>query len=79
MRDAEIVATLVVGFAGLVTAHLASIVGLAARSPRHRALVALVVPVLAPYWAAKARMVVRTVLWVASFAVYALALVAAAR
>ena len=61
---------LVLGFAAFATAHVALIAGLAGRKPRWRALVALPIAPLAPFWGARAGMHVRVVIWVASAAVY---------
>jgi len=72
MRDEILAGTLVLAFAALVTAHVALVVGLATRSPRWRALVALVVLPLAPYWGHKGRMHARVGLWLASAASYVL-------
>lgn len=65
MSDGVVLAGIVTGFAGLVTAHLAILVGLVRRKPRWHALVALLVPPLAPYWALRASMMWRFILWVA--------------
>ena len=51
MKDAMLAGGLVLAFATLVTVHVAIVLGLAWRYPRWRALAALVVPPLAPYWA----------------------------
>ena len=51
MRDAWLFGLLVTAFASLVTTHVAIVGRLLARSPRHRALLALVLPPLAPYFA----------------------------
>jgi hypothetical protein len=72
-RDAIDVGMLVLGFAALVTAHLATLVGLAARRPRWHAPLALLLPPLAPYWAVRQGMLGRAVIWIASGALYAVA------
>jgi hypothetical protein len=77
-RDEVVAATLVVAFAILVTAHVTLLVGLAARAPRWRALVALVVPPLAPYWGWQA-LRRRSVAWMAGAGAYAVLLVVAQR
>ena len=69
-RDELQVLLLVGAFASFVTAHVALVVGLAARSPRWRGLLALPVFPLAPYWGIRAEMYARVVLWVASAAAY---------
>lgn len=70
MKDAIIVALLVLAFAGAVTCQLALVIGLARRSPRSRAAVALVVPPLAPYWGIREGMSVRAYVWLACVALY---------
>jgi hypothetical protein len=72
-RDGIDVAILIAAFATLCTAHLATVVGLAARRPRWHAPLALVVPPLAPYWAAGQGMGGRAVIWIASGVLYAVA------
>lgn len=72
MSDLAKYLLLVVAFAALVTTHLTIVVGLALHEKRRaRALAALVVPPLAPYWGARARMLGRTAVWCASAAAYA--------
>jgi hypothetical protein len=70
MRDGIIVGGLVLTFAALVTVHFAIVLGLAFRDPRWRALVAFVVPPLAPYWALRSGMMVRGAVWIGSVVVY---------
>ncbi len=65
---------LVVAFAALLTAHVTLAVGLVRRTPRWRALVALFVAPLAPWWGWRAHMRVRGAVWVAAAAVYGVAL-----
>jgi hypothetical protein len=80
MRDILVLAAVVLGFAALVTAHVVTIVGMARRrSGWRRCVGALIVPVLAPYWAWQGRMRVRSGVWVGSLLVYVVARVAAAR
>ncbi len=69
-RDAVALALLVLAFATLVTVHVALVAGLAARAPRWRGAVALVVPPLAPWWGWRTRMRARTVLWIVAAAIY---------
>jgi hypothetical protein len=71
-----VVGAVVLAFAFLVTAHLAIAVGLVAKTPRWRALVALVVAPLAPYWAWREHMRVRAVIWAAGLVLYVVALIA---
>ena len=70
-RDELTVLLLVAAFAALVTAHVALVAGLVTRRPWWRALVALPVAPLAPYWGAREGMHKRTVAWVASLMAYA--------
>ena len=77
-RDEVVAGALVLAFAVLVTAHVALVVGLAARAPRWRARVALAVPPLAPYWG-WGTLRRRSVLWVASAVVYGVLRVVASR
>lgn len=69
-RDEAVTAGLVLAFAALVTAHVALVAGLAARPPRWRALAALVVVPLAPFWGRAERLHVRTLTWLVSAAAY---------
>jgi hypothetical protein len=72
MRDAVVLAGLLLAFATLVTVHVAIVFGLAFKQPRWRALAALVVPPLAPYWALTGGMRVRAGIWLASVLLYVL-------
>ena len=65
MRDELVAAGLLVAFATLVTAHVLLVVGLAARRPRWRALLALVAAPLAPYWGHRLGLHARSVAWTA--------------
>jgi hypothetical protein len=65
-RDDLLAAALVLAFAVLVTAHVAIVAGLLGEKPRARAIVALVVAPLAPYWALRGGMRVRGGIWVVS-------------
>lgn len=73
MRDRLLVALLALGFAALVTSHLSLVFGLAQRSPKARALLAFVIPPLAPYWGMREHMGARAVMWIASAVIYATA------
>jgi hypothetical protein len=75
--DVFVMVSIVVSFATLVTAHLALAAGLAARPPWWHALVALLVPPLAPYWGFREKMRARAVLWGAALVLYAAARAAA--
>jgi hypothetical protein len=70
-RDEAVVIALVVAFATLVTAHLSLVAGLARRPPWWRALAALVVPPLAPYWGLRDGLRMRSAIWIAAAAAYA--------
>jgi hypothetical protein len=63
-------ATIVLSFAVLVTAHLSIVVALARRAPRWRFVAALVVAPLAPYWAMKEQMYLRAGAWLAAALAY---------
>jgi hypothetical protein len=70
MRSGELVAALLVVTAALaVTTHLALVYGLVYRRPRWRALAALVVPPLAPWWGWREHRK-RSVLWILAVAGY---------
>jgi hypothetical protein len=69
-HDEYAVASLVVAFASLLTAHVALVAGLAVRSPWWRAPIAAVVLPLAPYWGGRAGMHARSVVWVVSALAY---------
>lgn len=71
MRDFVALAMLVLGFATLVTAHLVTVVGVAARRGSARAAFAFAVPFLAPVWAVRGRMGVRAAFWIGGLVVYA--------
>jgi hypothetical protein len=55
-----------------LVAHAALLVGLAQRTPRWRAAVALAVPPLAPYWGFAAGMQKRALTWVVALVTYAI-------
>jgi hypothetical protein len=76
--DAAIVGTLVGAFGLLVTAHVALCAALLWRQPRWRALAALCLPPLAPYWGYKEGWRAGSLVWVAAFCAYAVARMAAA-
>jgi hypothetical protein len=71
VKDAIAFGAMIAAFALLVTAHVTIAWGLAGRAPRWRAAVALVVPPLAPYFAARERMPVRASAWMCALVVYA--------
>jgi hypothetical protein len=59
-------ASVVLVFAVALTTHAVIVIALAQRTPRWRAAVAFVAPPLAPYWAFRARMRWRALLWTAA-------------
>lgn len=77
-RDEFVAGLLVLAFAVVVTAHVTLVVGLAGRAPRWQALVALVVPPLAPYWGWSA-LRRRSVLWLVGAVAYVVLRVVASR
>ncbi len=79
MRDLVIVAAVLLGFAILVTTHLAIVVGLVRKHPRWRALAALVLVPMAPYYALVEGMRKRGILWLLASTIYVVALVLALR
>lgn len=79
MNDLIVFGVLVVAAAWLLTTHVAVVYGLARTPPRRDALVALVLPPLAPYWALRRGMHVRGVMWVVALVAYVTARFAAAR
>jgi hypothetical protein len=71
VRDAVIVTLLVLGFALLVTAHVALCGFLVLRAkPRWRGLAAFVVPPLAPWWGLREGRTLTTSLWIVSLLLY---------
>jgi hypothetical protein len=77
MKATLLGAWLAFAFAAFVAAHLALLVGLARRQPRWRALAALAVPPLAPWWG-WTEMPRRAQAWAVALAAYAV-VVAVAR
>jgi hypothetical protein len=78
-RDEWVIGALLIAFATLVTAHLTIVAGLAQRPPRRRAIVALFLVPMAPYWGVRERMFARSAAWIASAAAYAVGRWLAAR
>jgi hypothetical protein len=64
-------------FATLVTAHVRLLAGLLARPPRLRALWALFVPPLAPFWAYRLELRAWATIWLVALGTYALSLLIA--
>lgn len=73
MKDTFVIVFAVLAFAVWLTAHVAITFGLARRQPRSRAAIAFVVPPLAPYWAFREGMRVRSIIWVAALVLYLVA------
>ena len=71
------VGTLVLAFALFLTAHVAITYGLAFRQPRWRAPAAFFVAPLAPYWAWRERMRIRSGVWMVALILYVVATVVA--
>jgi len=72
MKDAIVVAVLLLSFATLICTHVAIAVRLLwRRERRYRALVTLVLPPLAPIWAHQERWTAMVRLWVGAVCVYA--------
>jgi hypothetical protein len=77
VKDAILMATLFLGLATLVTAHVALAWRLFFQArPRWRGIVALVVPPLALIWGLRAGWRVNAAIWVGAVALYLIALVA---
>lgn len=71
MRDVLVFAMIVLGFATLVTAHVAlSFALMLFHPPRWRGALALVVPVLAPVWGWREGLRWRVLVWGVAAAVY---------
>lgn len=74
MSDTSLFAATILAFAVFITAHVSIVYGLIARTPRWRALVALIAPPFAVYWAFRERMRLRMAFSIGSVAVYAVAM-----
>ena len=72
--DLLLVALPSLAFAALVTAHVRLLFGLAARPPRLRALWALLVPVLAPFWGYREKFRGWATAWAIALVAYAISL-----
>ncbi|MET0593484.1 MAG: hypothetical protein ABW133_12340 [Polyangiaceae bacterium] len=70
MKDALLVGGMILTSTTIATIHVAIVLGLAVRDPRWRAIVALVVPPLAPYWALQNGMLKRGIVWIGSVVLY---------
>jgi hypothetical protein len=74
VSDTAIFCVIVASFAALVTVHLTIVFGLFRKPPRWRAVVALVAPPLAPYFALRDGQRFRGAAFIGLFAVYVVAL-----
>ncbi len=72
-----VVGTLVVALAAFVTVHVAIAYGLVWRRPRWHALAGFFVLPLAPYWAWREHMRVRTGIWGGALVLYIVAAIVA--
>jgi hypothetical protein len=79
MKDIVVVALLTVAFAFAITMHVVIVFALAKHKPRWRALVALIVPPFAPYWAWREHMRKRASCWIGAVLVYSVMLLLASR
>lgn len=78
MLDVVLMGGLILGFALLLTAHLALVVKLVLSPPqRWRGAVALMIPPFAPLWGFRSGFTLWSILWVAALLIYALARVGA--
>lgn len=77
--DLALVALPSLTFAALVTAHVRLLAGLLARPPRLRALWALIVPPLAPFWAYRERLRGWAAVWTVALVAYGASLLIASR
>jgi hypothetical protein len=75
--DLVLVALPSLAFAALVTAHVRLLFGLLARRPRLRALWALIIPMLAPFWGYKEKLTGWATAWTIALVTYALSLLLA--
>jgi hypothetical protein len=74
-----LVLVLLGSFAAIVTLHVSMLLRLASCPPRRRALAALLVPPLAPFWTYRNGQRGRALVWMGLVAVYALTLVLSTR
>ena len=74
MRDVAEVLILSVLLAAVLTTHAVILLGLLARRQSWRALAALLMPILAPYWAWQNSLRARAVAWVVLTVIYFLLL-----
>jgi hypothetical protein len=73
VSDRIVLGAIVLAFAVWATAHVTLLFGLVTRKPRGRALIALVLPPLAPYWGLHSGMPIRAWIWFLAAVVYAAA------
>jgi hypothetical protein len=77
VKDLVVIVTLVLAFALFITAHVAIVYGLARRTPRWHAAVALFVAPLGGYWAWRGQMRIRAGIWSAALVLYVIATIVA--
>lgn len=75
--DLVLVALPSLAFAALVTAHVRLLFGLLSRQPRLRALWALLIPLLAPFWGYQEKLKGWATAWAIALVTYALSLLLA--
>ncbi len=78
-KDVALVALSSLAFGLLVTTHFLLCLAIGAKRPRYRALIALFVPPLAPYWGFVGKRRVLSAAWLGALFVYILALAVSAR
>jgi hypothetical protein len=78
VRDLVLGGAIMASFVLAIATHVALLAGLVLRRPRWRAIVALVLPPMAPLWAWKAGMHARVVAWGLALLAYALSCAIAA-
>ena len=76
LKDIVSLSIALLGFALLVTSHIAIVIGLGRRAPWLRSAAALAVVPLAPYWALRERMGFRAAAWVCGAVLYVSGLLA---
>lgn len=75
--DLAILLGLCLSLGALAASHVALVAGLFDRGPRARAVLALLVPPLAPLWGLREKLGLRTGIWVGAFALHVVCLIAA--
>jgi len=70
-------ARLCLSLGALAASHVALVAGLLGRGPRARAVLALLVPPLAPIWGLREKLGLYTGIWIGAFALHVVCLIAA--